>query len=276
MNIQAAATMAQLQQKLDLISNNIANSETTGYKKNRGAFSSLLVREMNNLTSEENTVGRLTPDAIRTGVGARLGMIQMDTQKGVIHETGRNLDLALVNENQMLQVAIDSENGTETHFTRNGSLYLSENADGSLTLTTNNGHAVLSTNGTPIVIEQPFAEMKISNDGSVLLFDGSNQQIANVGQIGLVEAVRPEMLERVGQDYFKLPTNTEQLGFTGAEIITQVADQTDAIQTESLESSNVDIAEEMTELINTQRAYQFNARSISMGDQMNGLINQIR
>lgn len=278
MNIQAAVTMAQLQQKLDVISNNIANIETPGFKKGRGAFSSLLVREINNLSSEQNEVGRSTPQAIRTGTGARLGMIQMDTQRGMIKETGRGLDIALKNERHMIHLAIENGNAIESHFTRNGSLQLSDNGWGSLTLTTRSGHAVISKEGLPIVVDEPFSDIKIADDGHVILYDENNQEIGSVGQINLVEAVRPEILERVGQDYFKLPVDLLAMGFVDTDILAPMTyeEQQGAIQTGSLESSNVDLAEEMTELINTQRAYQFNARTISMGDQMSGLVNQLR
>src|SRR5690625_1469890 len=87
MMIQAAVTMNQLQNKLDLIGNNLANSQTTGYKSRQTEFSSLLFQQINNLTDQANLVGRETPDGLRVGSGARLGSINTDLSLGSFTET---------------------------------------------------------------------------------------------------------------------------------------------------------------------------------------------
>ena len=176
MGIQAATTMRELQQKLDLIGHNVANANTTGYKTQMANFSSLLYQNIDNFSDEEaNSVGRVTPLGIRQGAGAKVGHTNNDFTQGALITTERPLDLALTEDGQFFEVAV-TENG--------------------------------------------------------------------------------------------------ETGFEAGDIIGQVADVNVAVG--RLEGSNVELSTQMTELIQTQRAYQFNARTISMHDQMRGLINQMR
>src|SRR5690625_5371031 len=102
--IQAAVTMNQLQQKLDVIGNNLANSQTTGYKSRQAEFSSLLTQEINNMTRPVEAEERLTPDGIRVGSRARLGSIMNDFSVGSISEPGRALDVALQDKNHFFNI----------------------------------------------------------------------------------------------------------------------------------------------------------------------------
>jgi len=273
MMIQAAVTMNQLQNKLDLIGNNLANSQTTGYKSRQTEFSSLLFQQINNLTDQANLVGRETPDGLRVGSGARLGSINTDLSLGSFTETGRALDVALLDEHTLFQIQISEDGTTETQYTRDGSFYLNPIANSqNLMLTTKDGYPVLGENG-PIVIADGFDSIDIQSNGQVIVQRGNLTEIA--GHLAVVEAVRPRLLEAVGQNAFRLP-DLEQLGFNLNEIIQDVNPEGNLVKGRSLENSNVDIAKQMTDMIMTQRAYQFNARTISMSDQMSGLINTIR
>src|SRR5699024_5713549 len=113
--IQSAVTMNQLQQKLDLIGHNLANSETTGYKGKNAEFSSLLFQQINNLRDPANAEGRLTPDGIRVGSGARLGAINTDFSAGPLQTTDRALDVALLEDNHLFQIQISEDGTEETH-----------------------------------------------------------------------------------------------------------------------------------------------------------------
>ncbi len=273
MMIQAAVTMNQLQQKLDLIGNNMANSQTTGYKGRQADFSSLLIQQVNNLSDQANAEGRLTPDGIRVGSGAKLGSTNIDLTHGSILETNRALDVALKQDNHLFQVQVN-ENGQEnTLFTRDGSFFLNPvNNNQSLMLTTADGNPVLGQNG-PIVIAEGFDSIDIRENGQMIVSRGGQQAVE--AQLAVVEAVRPRLLEAAGQNMFRLP-DTENLGFDATEII-QAADlNTEVLQSGALEQSNVDIGQQMADLMVTQRSYQFNSRTISMGDQMMGLVNQLR
>src|SRR5699024_5677574 len=150
--IQAAVTMNQLQSKLDMIGNNLANNETTGYKSRQADFASLLFQQIDNMTDPANAEGRLTPDGVRIGSGAKLGSITNNFTPGVNSETGRALDTALPESNHFYQIQV-TENGTnETRYTRDGAFYLSPiNNEQAVMLTTKYGHPVIGENG-PIVI----------------------------------------------------------------------------------------------------------------------------
>lgn len=273
MMIQAAVTMNQLQNKLDMIGNNLANSQTTGYKSRQTEFSSLLFQQMNNLTDEANLVGRETPDGLRVGSGAKLGTINSDLSIGSLTETGRTLDVALLAENMFFQIEVADDGVTQTQYTRDGSFYLNPMPNSqNVMLTTKDGDPVIGENG-PIVMADGFDSIDIQSNGQVLVQRGNQTEIA--GNLAIVEAVRPRLLEAVGQNAFRLP-NLEQLGYNVNEIIQDVNPAGNLIKSHSLENSNVDIAQQMTEMMMTQRAYQFNARTISMSDQMSGLINTMR
>ena len=272
--VQAAVTMNQLQSKLDLIGNNLANSQTTGYKSRQTEFSSLLFQQINNMTDQPaNAEGRLTPDGVRIGSGAMLGSINADLSIGSLSETDRALDTALLEKGHFFQVQVAEGGTTETQYTRDGAFYLNtmENSE-SLMLTTKDGHPVLGDNG-PIVIADGFDSIDIQSNGEILVQRGNQTEIA--GNLAIIDAVRPNLLEATGQNTFKVP-NLAELGFNFEEIIQDIAPVTNLLKSGALEGSNVDLSKQMTDMIMTQRSYQFNARTISMGDQMSGLINQLR
>ncbi|MFB4167148.1 flagellar hook-basal body protein [Virgibacillus sp. JSM 102003] len=271
--IQAAVTMNQLQNKLDLIGNNMANSQTTGYKTRQADFSSLLFQQINNMTDPANAEGRLTPDGVRVGSGAKLGSVNIDLAPGSITETDRALDTALLGKNHLYQIQVTENGNTETQYTRDGSFYLSPvNNNQSVMLTTKDGNPVMGENG-PIVIEEGFEAINIQPDGQITVKRGN--QTENSGNLAIAEAVRPRLLEAAGDNAFRLP-NLDELGFNFNEIIQAAAPNTDVLKSGALEHSNVDISKQMTDMISTQRSYQFNSRTISMSDQMMGLVNQLR
>ncbi|WP_226036320.1 flagellar hook-basal body protein [Aquibacillus saliphilus] len=272
MAIQAAVTMGQLQNKLDTIGNNMANSNTTGYKSRQAEFSSLLFQQLDNISRPPEQNERLTPDGIRVGNGAKLGQTNLNFAQGQITETGRELDLALLKDNHLFQVDVTENGNTETQLTRSGTFYVNPLNDGTVMLTNKQGHPVVGDNG-PIIFADDFESIQISGNGIVQTTRNGVTQ--DVGQLAIVEAVRPRMLEAVGNNNFRL-ANTEGQQFDINEILTQIAQNDVEVKSKSLEASNVDLAKQMSELTLTQRAYQFNARTISMNDQMMGLVNQLR
>lgn len=273
MMIQAAVTMNQLQKQLDIIGNNIANVQTPGYKAKNAEFSSLLFQQINNLSNQANQVGRLTPDGIRVGSGARLGDVQMNLSQGSLIESDRPLDTALIDSNTLYEIRVIENNVVETRYTRAGDFYINPINDGQVMLTTSDGHPVIGRDGNPIVFSSEYEEILIESNGTINLLQGS--AMIPVGQINVISVVRPGILEAVGSNQFRLP-NLAELGMTEAEIIQNTPANSEVLQSNVLEQSNVQLAEELTQLILTQRSYQFNARTISMADQMLGLINQLR
>ncbi|WLD93124.1 flagellar hook-basal body protein [Alkalihalobacillus sp. AL-G] len=270
--ITASVTMGQLQNQLDTIANNIANSNTDGFKRRDVQFSSLLAQEINNQPNQDAEIGRLTPEGIRLGSGARVAGTVLRLEQGGIIETGRSLDLALLNPNILFQVQKTLENGDEiVEYTREGSFYLTP-VDGNperLQLTASNGDLVMGENG-PIEIPSDFTSISVSGEGLVEV-TLADQTTVNAGQLSLVEVIQPQLLESAGENRYRV-SETADLN----EVIGQPEANGNFIQQGSLEQSNVNLAQEMTQLMTTQRSYQMNARSIKMADQMMGLVNSIR
>lgn|SRR5690625_1081545 len=272
MMLQAAVTMQQLQQQLDTVGHNIANSQTTGYKARQADFQSLLFQQINNLTDPRNADGRLTPDGIRVGSGAKLGAINQAFNAGTMIETDRSLDVALLNDYYFFQVEVNEGETTETRLTRDGAFYLSPINDTELLLTDAHGNPVLGENGQ-IIIPKSADHLQIDANGQVVARDGQATNV--IDTLSIVEATRPRLLEAVGDNFFRLP-DVAALGYEAEEIIIDRTGEQNILRSGALEQSNVDLAEEISDMLLAQRSYQFNARSITMGDQMLGLINQLR
>lgn len=267
----SATTMAQLQKGIDLISNNISNLSTTGYKSRSATFQSLLFQNMTDQPDKNQNLGRVTPLGIREGNGARLSDTQMDMSVGALNPTGRPLDLALTNADHFFTIG----SGDAPRYTRDGTFYLSPDATNpnTMNLTTANGQFVLDQNGNPVQIPAHFEDINIDAAGKVTYtMPGGGKGTA--GELGIVDIKRPQLLEAQGDNTFTLP-NLASLGLTQNDVL---APNNGALVVRQgfLESSNVDLSDQMTNLMTMERAYQFNARSLRVGDDMMNLINQLK
>ncbi|GAB4073180.1 flagellar hook-basal body complex protein FlhP [Barrientosiimonas marina] len=266
--MQAAVTMNQLQNKLDMIGGNLANSQTTGYKARKADFSSLLSQQIDNMNDPANAEGRSTPDGIRVGSGARLGAVDLDLSHGAVKDTGRKLDTALLDKNHLFEIQTP-----ETRYTRDGAFYLSPVNDGEdVMLTTENGDPVMGENGE-IVFEEGFDDVTIETNGQISVERGDTTE--NAGKLAINDAIRPQLLEPAGESSFRMPDLAEA-GYNAEEIMQPADDEGNVLRHGALEQANVDLGEQFTDMMTAQRSYQFNARTLSMGDQMMGLINQLR
>lgn len=274
--ISASNTMSQLQQQLDTIGNNMANSNTHGFKAKEAKFGELLYQEFKN--DGQDKTRRQSPVGIRIGVGARLAQAQLNTKQGSIQQTNRELDFAFTKANQYFNVLMpDGNNGTKTAYTRQGDFYLSPLRNGNVMLVNTDGYPIADANGNAIVLKDGAKDFAISQDGmlNVQYNDNTSVRIA----MGVTQIKKPQLMEHISDTYIGLPNNFNQLGVTRADVLQNLQGANRAqieLQNGALEASNVDISKEMTELINTQRSYQFNARTITMADQMMGLVNGIR
>lgn len=274
--ITATNTLSQVQQKLDTISSNIANSNTTGYKAQQANFTEMLYQQFNN--DEYDKTVRQTPVGIRYGVGAKIGQIQSNQNQGSLQTTGRDLDFALTAKNQYFNVLMTDDAGqTKTAYTRNGAFYVTPTEPGIVTLVNSDGYQVADANGQPITFPDDVQEFTMNSDGT-LVANYPNGQTQSF-QLGITQLQTPQVMESInGGTYIGLPNNLAELGYTEADILTnlQGANRQVGIQKGALEMSNVDLSQEMTNLIQAQRAYQFNSRAVTIADQMLGLINGIR
>jgi flagellar basal-body rod protein FlgG len=273
----ATNTLSQLQKQMDVISHNIANVDTTGYKKQSATFTDLLVQQFQNQPDVASEIGRLTPNGIRQGSGAKLAHIMTVMTQGGLKSTERKLDTAFTKEGQFFRISVQTETGMDVQYTRDGSFYLTPVSTNEMMLVTSDGNPVLDENNDLIVINGQAKEYKIDPNGSMIVsMANGNMQSFNLG-VSLVN--KPQFLELKGNNLLGLPKNIADLNVGIDEIVMELngpdRDQI-SIEQGSLEQSNVDLSKEMTDLIQVQRSYQFQTRSINMADQMMGLINGIR
>lgn len=266
--------MAQLQKKIDTIGHNLANSNTNGYKSRETNFNDLLFQQINNQPNANEEIGRRTPNGIRQGSGAKLSETNLRMEQGSIKSTDRSLDLALKRPNDFFELLVEENGDFTTRYTRDGAFYLSPYDEGEMALVTGNGDFVLGTNGEPIFVPENFKDIKFSESGEVIVTNNDNTE-ESLGQLQLVQVLRPQLLQATGENQFALP-DLEQLNLLDEEVYQVVEGEEGLIQQRALEMSNVDTATEMTELLTAQRSYQFNAKSISIADQMAGLISNLR
>ncbi len=271
--ITATNTMTQLQTQLDTISNNIAHSNTVGYKAKQANFQELMYQQFNN--DKLDKVLRQSPVGIRYGVGAHVSQIQSNEKQGSLQITDRDLDIAFTEPNQYLNIAM---NDGSTVYSRQGNLYMSPQQNGQVLLVNGDGYPVLSAADEPIAFPDGATSMTVSETGTLNVTYEDGQVISF--DLAVTRFDKPQMLEQLdGGTYMKLPDNLAAMNLTEADILTDLlGGNRNAIrlQNGALEQSNVDVSKEMTELIAAQRSYQFNSRAVTIADQMLGLINGIR
>lgn len=273
--ITATNTLAQVQKKLDTVSNNIANSSTTGYKTQQATFSELMYQQYNN-DKLDKTV-RQSQVGIRYGVGAQISQIQSVQTQGSIQQTGRDLDIAFTKENQYLNILVPEGNGFRQAYTRAGNLYVSPLNNGTVALVTGDGYSVTDANGNPIVLGDDVQSINISQDGTLNVNYTSGDTAAI--ELGVTQISKPQLMENIGGTNIALPTNFNELGYNVQDVLINLqggARNNVSMMNGALEGSNVDLSKEMTDLISAQRQYQFSSRAITISDQMLGLINGIR
>lgn len=271
--LSATNTMSQLQSKLDTVSNNIANSNTTGFKARSATFGELMYQQINN--DKADTAPRQSAKGIRIGVGAQIAQTKLNTAMGSLSETKRTLDFALTKENQYFSV-VSPQTG-EQLLSRQGNFYLSPRNDGGTDLVNSDGYHVLDENGQAISFREGVASMATSADGEIQVnyTNGTNE----TKNLAVAQVDKPNLLEQDQDKYLRYSEDVATKYPNQAEVFHNLtgAERSEiAVQSGMLEGSNVDLSKEMSELITTQRSYQFNARTITMADQMLGLINNVR
>lgn len=274
--ISATNTLGQLQNQLDMIGNNLANSNTHGYKSKGASFQEMLYQQFDN--EKVDAADRQSPNGVRYGVGAMLGQTQMNWKAGSLQSTDRQLDFALTEPKQHFNVLMPDNNGEEqTVYTRQGNFYVSPVGDDQLMLVNGDGYPVANAAGLPITFQDDVTGYGVKPDGTLEIgyTDGTTETI----DLGVTVLQRPDLMEHLSGTYIGLPANMDDLGVAIQDVLTDLQGanrEQIGLQNAVLEASNVNYEKEMTDLITVQRSYQFNARTITLADQMLGLINGIR
>ncbi|ANE46685.1 hypothetical protein SY83_10840 [Paenibacillus swuensis] len=283
--ITAGISMQGLQQKLDLMANNIANVNTVGYKKQEASFQDVLTNTIQQ-QPKFNAPGRLSPLGYTQGWGSYLANIQTNYTQGPLKESGSPLDFAIQGDALFeVGVAETDENGTaalRTAYTRGGNFQLTTlpNQPGSF-LSTQDGYMVMGVQAgrvQPIRIPEGHG-FAVDAEGNItttnLNIPGARPVAA--GRIQLVQATQPEMLQNIGNNLYGLKDGAAASAVTPLVLnANNPRPGQPAIRQGFLEQSNVDLADEMSELMVVQRAFQLNSRALSSSDSMAGLANNLR
>jgi flagellar basal-body rod protein FlgG len=251
----SASGMVAQQKMVDVIANNLANVNTTGFKRSRASFEDVLYETVQGprTISNDATIG-----AMQIGHGVRLAAVtRIDTQGGP-EVTGRPLDLAIDGDGYFQVQMPDGTIG----YTRDGSLTLSDSGQ----LVTNGGNAVLPN----IVIPADATAITIGTDGTVSVTSGKSSQTVQVGQLQLARFPNSTGLLNVGGNMY-----TETVASGAPTVGTAQMDGFGRILQGNLESSNVEVVQEMTDMIAAQRAYEINAKAISTAETMSKDIDDL-
>lgn len=258
LNIAATGMLAQ-QLNVEVISNNIANMNTTGFKKRRVEFQDLIYQNMVPVGSTSSDIGTIVPAGVQVGLGVRPAAVYRISEQGNMSPTQNPLDLAVSGEGYF-QVELPSG---ETAYTRAGSFQLS--ADGELV--TADGYRVQPS----IVIPEDATDIAVNSSGEVLVLLDGQVDPQNVGQLQLSNFPNEAGLESIGNNFF-----LETPASGAASTSTPASAGYGTILQGFLETSNVNVVEEITNLINAQRAYEMNSKVIQASDEMMAQMNQIR
>jgi flagellar basal-body rod protein FlgG len=255
----AATGMAAQQLNVEVISNNIANMNTVGFKRQRAEFEDLLYQDMERAGSQTSGSGTVAPTGIQIGAGVKAGSVYRITEQGSLTQTSNKLDLA-INGRGFFQVLMPSG---ETAYTRAGNL--SVNQDGQLV--TSDGYQIQPQ----VSIPQDATDVTISPSGQVQVSQTGSTTPTVVGQLQLATFTNEAGLEAQGDNLFM------ESGASGAAV---VGDPTSpgfgSLMQGYTEASNVDPVTEITALITAQRAYEMNSKVVTAADQMLAATSQLK
>jgi len=255
----AATGMSAQEQNIEVIANNIANINTTGFKRSRAEFTDLIYQTERLMGVSSRGRDATVPEGAQIGLGVRTAAVRPVELQGSLTATGNSLDIA-INGQGYLQVT--NPNG-DTVYTRDGAL--STNANGQIV--TSDGYLI----SPAILVPSTALAVTVSQTGLVTATLPNQSTPQNLGQLTLANFINPAGLMALGNNLFQEtaasgPANVGVPGDTSFGIVQQGY----------LEASNVDPVSEITNLISAQRAYEMNSKVIQAADQMSGTISNIR
>ncbi len=253
----AATGMSAQQLNLEVIANNIANINTTGFKRSRAEFSDLLyqVEKSQGVPSRAND--SIIPEGAHVGLGVQTMAVRNVHVQGSLVTTGNKLDIALVGRGWLQVQSADGED----LYTRAGAL----NTNGDGDIVTADGHVLQPQ----ITVPAGVTELVISKSGQVFARVGDDADLEELGQITIANFINEAGLKPLGDSLF------QQTEASGEAIVGVPADPGFAsIQQGYLEDSNVDAVKEITDLISAQRAYEMNSKIIQAADDMASVVSR--
>ncbi|MEO5812297.1 MAG: flagellar basal-body rod protein FlgG [Rhodanobacter sp.] len=238
------------QTRMDVISNNLANANTTGYKSARASFQDLVYQNVHQ-PGAQTTEQTQAPSGLMLGTGVRVvGSEKLFTQ-GNIEQTGNALDVAIQGRG-FLQVTMPDGS---ISYTRDGSLHLDQNGQ----IVTANGYALDPAISVPANAQS----ITIGNDGTVSVSIAGQAATQQIGTVQLADFINPAGLQPNGDNLYleTASSGSPQIGQPGLNGLGTLA-------AGALESSNVNVVEQMVDMIQTQRTYEMNSKAVSAADSM--------
>lgn len=255
-NIAATGMQAQ-QTQVDVVSQNLANMNTTGYKRHRAEFQDLIYQDLRRVGTNSSDVGTVVPTGVQIGLGVKLGAVSRSHDQGTVINSGNPLDVAIEGQGFF---QIQMPDGTEA-YTRDGTFKLSPDGE----IVTIDGYLV-----TPnIAVPEDAVSVSINAQGQVQAIIDGQVQPSDLGQIELVNFINPAGLKSMGDNlYVETEASGDPLvGAPGEEGFGSLLQG-------FLESANVNPITEVTNMIIAQRAYEMNSKVISASDEMLQALNQ--
>ena len=259
-SLDIASTGMQAQQRnVEVISNNLANMNTTAFQRRRTEFHDLIYQDLRRVGSTSSDAGNVVPTGVQLGLGVKLAAVYRIHEQGNLTATDNSLDMAIQGKG-FFQVQLPTG---ETAYTRDGTFQLNQNG---LIVT----HDGLQLN-PGITVPQNAIDVTINNSGQVLVRVEGQVALQNAGQIQLATFQNEPGLESIG-DNLMLETAASGSPVTG----NPDSDGFGSILQGFLETSNVNAVEEISHLISAQRAYEMNSKVIQTSDEMMGTLTTIR
>ncbi len=242
----SAAGIMTNSHRQDVIANNLANAETVGFKKNLAIFQ----QRPTELQERGGPVSLSNPNLEKLGGGILVSPTAIDHSQGELEPTANPLDVGIIGQGYF---AVNDHG--QTRLTRDGRFMM--DANGQLVMANGSGQAVLDTKGKPIVLNTA-ARTHISSDGQI------TQDGKPMARIGLFNVPDPKQLTKAGDNLLNYPDSR------------QLTPSTAKLQSKFLERSNVDPADSLVKLMETQRQLEANANMIRIQDQtLDKLVNQV-
>ncbi|MCD5413755.1 MAG: flagellar basal-body rod protein FlgG [Clostridiales bacterium] len=257
----AASGMKAQQLNIDIISNNLANVNTTSFKRQRLEFKDLLYATLRKSNLVE---GAGTPVNLQVGHGVMASSTTRQFTMGSLEQTNNPLDLAIKGDGFFVIQAPNDE----MLYTRDGNFKLSVDGD-ETRLVTSGGYTVLSDAEDEIIFEEGMVDFAVSEMG-VVSATNADGEIEEIATIKLANFINVEGLEARGKNLFSATVAS------GEEIFMEQEGRTTSIMQSFLETSNVQIVDEMVRMITAQRAYEISSKAIQTSDEMLGMANNLK
>lgn len=245
------------QTQMDVITNNLANVSTTGFKRSRAVFEDLLYQTIRQPGAQSSQQTQL-PSGLQIGVGVRPVATERIFTQGNLQQTGNSKDLA-INGQGFFQVLLPDG---ATAYTRDGSFQVDSQGQ----MVTSSGFVIQPA----ITIPANAQSITVARDGTVSITQPGSAAPVQVGSIQLATFINPAGLAALGENLFVETASsgnpgTNAPGTNGAGLLVQ----------SFVETSNVNVAEELVNMIQTQRAYEINSKAITTSDQMLQRLSQL-